>query len=251
MTLTIGHRRLALTLLVSVLVVGLVPGAGGQQPAQRPRVTVTPCADFEVNGRGDHAAWGQAAWTSMSARQPAGHSYDTRFKVLYSDTGLYVLMDGADRRLTASMTEDFMDLWNEDVFEVFLWTDERHPVYFEYEISPLARELPILVPNFGGEFFGWRPWHYEGSRRTRKATSVSGGPRESNASISGWRAEVFIPYALLKPLQNVPPKPGTRWRANFYRMDYDEGKRTAWMWAPVGKTFHEHERFGELSFGAR
>ena len=38
-----------------------------------------------------------------------------------------------------------MDLWNEDVFEVFLWTDERYPVYFEYEISPLNHELPILA----------------------------------------------------------------------------------------------------------
>jgi hypothetical protein len=55
---------------------------------------------------------------------------------------------------------------------------------------------------------------------------------------------------LLAPLQNVPPKPGVRWRANFYRMDYDDGIRTAWAWAPVGKTFHEYEKFGELVFAA-
>jgi hypothetical protein len=157
-------------------------------------------------------------------------------------------MDGSDATLTATMTEDFMDLWNEDVFEVFLWTDERYPVYFEYEISPLNYELPILVPNFGGEFLGWRPWHYEGERRVRKATSVAGGRREPKASIEGWTAEFFVPYALLKPLQNVPPKPGTRWRANFYRMDYDGAKRTAWAWAPVAGTFHEIARFGELVF---
>jgi len=39
-----------------------------------------------------------------------------------------------------------------DVFEFFLWPDERYPVYFEYEISPLGHELPILIPNFGGQF---------------------------------------------------------------------------------------------------
>jgi hypothetical protein len=144
-----------------------------------------------------------------------------------------------------------MDLWNEDVFEVFLWPDERYPVYFEYEISPLGRELPILVPNFGGQFLGWRPWHYDGDRQTRKATSVMGGTKTSNATIEGWRGEFFIPYALLKPLQNVPPKPGTRWRANVYRMDYDGGKRSAWQWAPVAKTFHEFARFGELVFAER
>jgi hypothetical protein len=168
--------------------------------------------------------------------------------MLYSKTGLYFLMEATDGKLTAAMSEDFMHLWTEDVFEVFLWTDEKYPVYFEYEISPLNRELPILVPNFGGQFLGWRPWDYEGDRRTRKATTVIGGPKQSNATIQGWRAEFFMPYALLRPLQNVPPKPGTRWRGNFYRMDYDDGKRTQWEWAPVGKTFHEFEKFGDLVF---
>jgi hypothetical protein len=214
----------------------------------RPHVSVKPTDDFEVTGTGEHPAWTRTEWTSLRRRQADGHPYDSRFKVLYSGTGVYFLMEGTDRTLTATMKEDFMDLWNEDVFEVFLWTDERYPVYFEYEISPLNRELPIIIPNFGGQFLGWRPWHYERDRLTRNATSTIGGPKESHASIQGWRAEFFFPYALLKPLQNVPPKPGTRWRANFYRMDYDEGKQTQWEWAPVGKTFHEYEKFGELLF---
>ena len=209
------------------------------QPAGRPRLTVKPAPDFEVTGKGDNAAWQQVEWTPLRRRQPDGHPYDTRFKVLYSTTGLYFLMDGTDKTQIATMKEDFMDLWNEDVFEVFLWTDERHPIYFEYQISPLNRELAILVPNFGGQFLGWRPWHYEKDRVTRKNVS---------ASADGWRAEFFIPYALLRPLQNVPPKAGTVWRANFYRMDYDGGKRTQWEWAPVGPSFHEYEKFGELVF---
>ena len=65
-----------------------------------------------------------------------------------------------------------------------------------------------------------------GDRLTRKATSTIGGPEKPHAAIEGWRAEFFIPYTLLKPLQNVPPEPGTRWRANFYRIDHDEGKLT-------------------------
>jgi len=219
------------------------------QADQRPRLSVTPADDFEVSGAGDHAAWQKPEWTALRRRQPDGHPYEARFKMLYSPTGLYFLMDGTDRALTASMNEDFLDLWKEDVFEVFLWTDERFPVYFEYEISPLNRELPILIPNFGGRFLGWRPWHYEqAGRHTRKATSVTGGPKEPRASIQGWRAEFFIPYALLTPLQQVPPKPGSTWRANFYRMDHDGGKKTEWEWAPVGDSFHEYEKFGHLTF---
>jgi hypothetical protein len=222
------------------------------QSADVPRLTVKPTPDFEVTGAGTNPAWDKTEWTQLRRRQADGLPYDTRFKVLYSSKGLYIQMDATDRKLTATMAEDFMDLWHEDVFEVFLWTDERYPVYFEYEISPLNRELAILVPNFGGRFLGWRPWHYEKDRLIQRGTSVTGGPRESNAAIQGWRAEFFIPYALLEPLQNVPPKPGTRWRANFYRMDYDDGpKPTQWEWARVGQTFHEYQKFGELLFAQR
>ena len=248
------------TLCLGLIAFSLVTLAGGPQGAvraqagqveDRPRLSVIPTEDFEVAGTGENTRWQQVAWTPLRRRQPDGLPYDSRLKMLYSNTGLYFLMEGTDRTLTATMNEDFLDLWTEDVFEVFLWTDERFPVYFEYEISPLDRELPILIPNFGGQFLGWRPWRYERDRRTRKATSVIGGPRQSQASIQGWRAEFFFPYALLTPLQNVPPRPGTTWRANFYRMDHDGGKTTQWEWAPVGASFHEYQKFGHLLFADR
>lgn len=234
------------------VVAGLLGILGSPQmpSASRPRLSVTATTDFDVTGRGDNAAWQRVGWTALTRRQADGHPYTARFKMLFSDTGLYFLMDGTDRTLTATMTEDFMDLWHEDVFEVFLWTDEKYPVYFEYEISPLNHELPIIIPNFGGKFLGWRPWHYERDRVTRKATSTSGGPMEPHATIDGWRAEFFIPYALLTPLQNVPPKAGTTWRANFYRMDHDGGALTQWGWVPLAN-FHDYANFGELVFEDR
>jgi hypothetical protein len=204
--------------------------------------------DFAVSGKGDAPAWEKAVWEPLQRRTAGGQPYDTRVKMLYSRTGLYVLMDAEDRTITATMNEDFLDLWHEDVFEFFLWPDERHPVYFEYEISPRGVELPILIPNFGGEFLGWRPWHYEEGRKTQKATTVVGGPKQSGARVTGWKAEVFVPYDLLKPLQSVPPQSGTRWRANLYRVDYDDGKNTSWDWSRVGSSFHEFSKFGTLVF---
>jgi hypothetical protein len=204
--------------------------------------------DFAVNGAGDSPAWDKTQWEPLTSRSAGGHKYHTRVKVLYSRTGLYVLMEAEDGKLTAKMDADFMDLWNEDVFEFFLWPDEEHPVYFEYEISPLGYELPIIIPNFDGEFLGWRPWHYDGPRKTQKATTVAGGPKRSGAEITGWKAEVFVPYDLLKPLQNIPPQSGTRWRANFYRVDYDTGKGASWDWARVGRSFHDFHNYGTLVF---
>ena len=222
--------------------------AAEQTPPQKPAIHVPQCKDFEVTGRGDAPQWKQTEWVALTKRANAKHDYSARFKMLYSPKGVYVLFDGSDKTLTATMTEDFLDLWNEDVFECFFWTDERHPIYFEYEISPLGYELPIIVPNLGGKYLGWRPWHYEGNRKTRKAVTSFGLPQTPKGEVAGWRAEVFFPCQLLEPLGNNPPKPGTRWRANFYRVDYDDKKVTAWDWARVGPSFHDYQKFGTIVF---
>jgi hypothetical protein len=220
---------------------------GGKNP--NPSVAkVKPTSDFEVTGDAERAEWSKAEWVAMPNRKQAGLPYESRMKLLYSPMGLYVLFEGTDQRLSVTELKDFDNLWEQDVFEVFLWTDEKQPVYFEYEISPLGAELPILVPNFDGKFLGWRPWHYDGNRKTRTATAVKGGTKKAGGTVTSWTAEIFIPFELLKPLQNVPPKPGTTWRANFYRMDYDDKKTTHWSWVPVGPSFHEYQKFGTLQF---
>jgi hypothetical protein len=251
--MTILELTPAWVLTVTLLVVSVACATSRNvaQAADEPApkvLKVKPTADFEVTGDGSARAWQDAAWEPLNKRGAGGHDYDARLKALYSKTGLYFLMSGSDRKLTATMKEDFLDLWNEDVFEVFLWPDERLPIYFEYEISPLGYELPIIVPNVDGKFLGWRPWHYEGDRKIRKATSIAGGEKQSGAAINGWTAEVFIPFELLEPLGGVPPKSGSRWRANFYRVDYDDGREASWDWARVGPSFHEFRKFGTLVF---
>lgn len=209
---------------------------------------VNATEDFEVTGDGTNAAWQKAVWEPMHKRTKNGADYETKVKALYSKKGIYFLMEGADEKISAKITEDFQNLWLEDVFEVFLWPDERDPIYFEYEISPLGRELPIIIPNVGEKVHGWRPWHYEGNRKVRKATSAIGGEMKSGAEVKGWRAEFFIPFELLEPMRNTKPQPGTRWRANFYRMDYDNAQTTSWDWSRVGSSFHEFKKFGTLVF---
>jgi hypothetical protein len=238
--------------LIAVVALGSGSLAYGKQAASTsppaPSMQVRRTGDFTVDGKGSASAWSRAEWQPLTPRAAAGRRDRTRVKMLYSTGGLYVLIDGEDHALTATMQEDFLDLWNEDVFEFFLWPDERYPVYFEYEISPLGFELPILVPNFGGQFLGWRPWHYEGRRKIQKAVAVAGGPATSGTAITRWTAEVFVPYDVLNPLRNVPPQSGTKWRANFYRVDYDQRPSSSWDWARVGRSFHEFEKFGTLTF---
>lgn len=210
-------------------------------------LTAKHSTDFEITGTGSAENWAKKEWIIIPQRAVAGEPLTTKVKVLYSETGIYFLFDCQDKKLTANMNSDFLDLWKEDVVEVFLWTDESIPFYFEYEISPLNYELPLLISNDKGVLLRWQPFHYDPDRQTRHATDVQGGEKKSNATVTGWTAEFFIPYKLLSPLKNVPPKPGTKWRTNIYRVDYDS-KRASWSWQLTSKSYHDYEKFGILLF---
>lgn len=244
-------RPLSLSILLSVtrwilstvLAIGSICNLAQGQTGKDAVLAVKHTADFEFTGDGKSPEWNATAWFPLTKyKGVAEHS--TRARLLYSDTGIYGIFSCNDKKITATLKEDFADLYKEDVVEIFFWTDESSPLYFEYELSPLNYELPILVPNFGGDFFGWKPWHYDGPRKTRHATKVL---KDDNGTPTGWIAEFFIPYALLKPLKNVPPKSGTQWRMNMYRIDYDQGY-TSWLWQPVQTNFHDFERFGTIRF---
>jgi hypothetical protein len=213
------------------------------------QLTIGKTDDFPVSGDGRSPNWTAAEWHSLRRAGSGTADYRTRFKVLYSDSGIYFLVYCQDRILHCTLTEDNADLYNEDVVEVFLWPDETQTLYFEYELSPLNRELPILVPNCRGTFHGWLPWHYEGERRAQHATSVRGGEKRSMAQVQGWSGEFFFPFILYEGLGNMPPASGTLWRANVCRLDYDTQPRSHWTWCPeVGDEFHDFEHFGTLRF---
>ncbi|HMJ70526.1 MAG TPA: carbohydrate-binding family 9-like protein [Cyclobacteriaceae bacterium] len=201
-------------------------------------VPVRKTADFTVNGKGDAAEWRKTDWVALTYRGGNMKDYETKVKLLYSDSGVYCLFHNFDKKITSTMSADFSDLWKEDVVEIFFWTDEKVPIYFEYEISPRNYELPILVPNINGKFLGWRPWHYDGPRLIKHATNIQPDV---------WTAEVYMPYKVLAPLGNVPPTKGMSWRCNIYRLDHDDGV-TRWSWQPVRTNFHDFEHFGVIKF---
>ena len=204
--------------------------------------------DFTVDGYGSSAKWQQTTWIELEAVTMPDSQLSTKAKILYSEQGIYFLFLCEDQELTATFTQDFSDLWKEDVVEVFLWPDSSHTIYFEYELSPKNIELPILIPNVNQKFLGWRPWKYSGSRRVQHETSVQMVTTAGGASISGWTAEFFIPYELLIPIVEGAPQPGELWRANFYRLDYDGGQQKRWTWQRTEKHFHEYWRFGYFKF---
>jgi len=218
--------------------------------------------DFIVTGDGSSENWKNTDWNNLpqhnsTTLKNAGWNiqsqpgmvkdlqYATSFKLLYSKKGIYCLFKCEDSAITATLKGDYLNLYDEDVVEMFLRPDTSLPAYFEYELSPLNYELPILIINKNGNAAGWKPWQYEGDRKIRHAVKIN--EINSGNNRLAWTAEIFIPFSVLTPMSNVPPKKGTQWRANFYRIDYDRSP-VYFGWQLTRQSFHDPERFGILKF---
>jgi hypothetical protein len=211
-------------------------------------LTVHKCADFAITGYGDNPEWQKATWVHLSKIDKEGKDYVSRFKILYSQTGLYVIFDGEDEKISSAYQNDFDSLYNADVFEVFFHPVPSTPAYFEYEISPLNKELLLFILNRKGNLDHFVPWPYTAENKVVKKVMVTGGPMKPWSSIKSWTAELFFPYKLLSPFPNVPPAGGTRWNANFCRLDYDKGTMVKWSWSPIERSFHEFQKYFSLEF---
>ncbi len=238
--------------LVGILIVSgsLASSAAAQSLSE---MIIQKTDDFTITGNGSSENWSKVNWTELPQRTNEENDSDrkTFVKVLYSTTGIYFLFRCEDDVVSATITSNFEELWHEDVVEVFLWPNEAEEVYFEYELSPLNYELPILVSKTDSGQSHWIPFEYSykdgDSRKTIHETSASGGDLESGNTITEWRAEFFIPFELLIPLKNRIPESGTTWRANMYRVDYDYGS-TNWTWQPVTTNFHDIYNYGTFIF---
>jgi len=237
-------------LIIGALVVclGSVNFALAENPPTTQPLTVKKCPDFAITGNGSNSEWDKATWNKLTKLDPEGEEYPCRFKILYSGKGIYLIFEGKDDKITTKFDEDFGNLFNGDVFEVFFHPDPKIPLYFEYEINQLNKELVLIIPNLKGKIHGWIPWHYENERRVVKMVNIEGGKMEAGSAIKSWSAELFFPYELFNPLSNVPPVTGTIWNANFYRIDYDSGKMVKWAWKPINQSFHEFKKYKPIKF---
>lgn len=212
---------------------------------------VKQCNDFTVTGKGNNPEWNKAAWNNLSKLDSGGKNYQSKFKILYSATGIYVFFFGQDDKITTKAYKDFEDIYNGDVFEVFFHPKPQTPVYFEYEINHLGKELILTLSKSDGQINSWAPANYNhpNEKTIQKMVNVEGEKTEISATIKSWNAELFFPYSILGLLPAVPPNSGTVWNANFCRLDYDSGKMIKYSWSPaIQVSFHEIDKFRALQF---
>lgn len=146
-----------------------------------------------------------------------------------------VLFEVRDTHVWATLTERGAMLYQEEVVEVFIDPVGDLSNYFEIELNPLNAVLEVVMRRNRSGYLKDFAWRCEGLRTATQRTP------------EGWCAELAIPF---RSLIAEPPLPGTKWRANFCRIDRPpnvERELTAWS-SPGRANFHTPERFGFVEF---
>lgn len=202
--------------------------------ASPPWRDLAPVALAPSNGRGATASF-----------QP------TALRLAHDGERLYVAFACSDRDVWGTHEGRNAPIYEEEVVEAFFAPNGDVRRYFELESSPRGAWFEARVESPEGHRATMRvdrDWICEGWQR---AVRVHGAPPAAHRTAAGlhtgWDVEWAIPFAALGV---SPPAPGTRWRANFYRIDQRDGGQYS-AWSPTladPPDFHVPARFGVLVF---
>src|SRR5687768_7801680 len=138
-----------------------------QSTSPQESIIVRKCDDFKVTGKGDNPEWKKTQWTLLTKLDEGSEEYESKFKILSSPKGIYVLFHSKDDKITTKEYKDFESIFNGDVVEVFFHPDPLKTVYFEYEVNQLDKELILTISNLTGQnLTSWFPRHYGGKNES-------------------------------------------------------------------------------------
>jgi polyisoprenoid-binding protein YceI len=171
----------------------------------------------------------------------------TDAKLAWDDGHLYVAFEVEDSDVASTFTRRDDKLWTQDAVEMFIDADGDGKEYVELQVSPAGVVFDSYLPEYRKNEDDW-------SSGMRVAVKVDGTLNKRDDKDRGWSVEMEIPMAAVKgrssDAHELPPKLGSSWRVNFFRMDKPvEGPQVATAWSPpkVGD-FHALDRFGEVRF---
>ena len=162
----------------------------------------------------------------------------TEVRAAWNSNEWRLLFTAKDTLPWATMTVRDSPLYEEETVEVFFDPAGDLKGYFEIEVNPLGAVLDLVLRKNRSGYKGDVAWHCGGLRTLVRV------------HLGGWSTEMAIPF---DSVTNSPPVAGTRWRANFSRIDRPSRdgslprELTAWS-PPLRPNFHTPEKFGIIEF---
>ena len=223
-----------------------------------------------IDGRLDEAAWRGVPWSDAfvdieGSAKPAP-TWRTRMKLAWDAGHLYIAADLEEPDLWATLTTRDAVVFHDHDFEWFIDPDGDALRYFEFEINALGTVWDLFLDKpyrFGGK--ADNTWTITGLRSAVHLDGTLNDPRDRDR---GWTIELAIPWAAFADggRTTIPPTPGSRWRINFSRVEWDldvidggyarrrgaDGKLLPehnWVWTPQGLiNMHVPEQWGYVEF---
>jgi hypothetical protein len=204
---------------------------------------------IKLDGKLDEKDWKDAPSTGEFVRTMDGlpGEQKTRAKLLWDDKTLYVAFELEDKDIWSTLDKHDEKLWTQEAVEMFIDADGDGKTYIELQANPKGATYDSYLA-------GYRQNQNEWESNVKVAVKVDGTLDNRSDTDKGWVVEMAIPLEAArgkeKEMKNVPPKVGTTWRVNFFRLDMPAGKSQAGTgWSPpmVGD-FHALDKFGVLTF---
>ncbi|MFM8635694.1 MAG: carbohydrate-binding family 9-like protein, partial [Planctomycetia bacterium] len=240
--------------LVAIGIVVAVGCGRTEPPVSRPSVSPYACRFTEeppvIDGAVDDVAWKDAVaienfsmpWLGAAAKPAKA----TRARILWDRENLYIAADLDDADLYADVTDHDGQIWDNDVFEVFLKPSADKPAYYEFQVNARNTQFDCFIPRRGhvGRF---KKMHEFG---ITSAVTHRGTLDTWTDTDQGWAVEMRIPWSSFMHAGGRP-EPGDEWRFALCRYDYDTSREHPELStsAPLSKlSFHQHEDYAPLKF---
>ncbi len=228
-----------------------LPIEGGKAPEKKNAVArKIKNGAIRLDGKLDEKEWKDAPSTGAFVRTMDGQvgEQKTTAKLLWDDKNLYVAFECEDKDVWTTLDKHDDKLWTQEAVEMFIDADGDGKTYVELQANPKGA-------TFDSYLAAYRKNENDFESNMKVGVKVDGTLDKRDDTDKGWVVEMAIPLEAargkLKEMKNVPPKVGTEWRVNFFRLDMPSGRPqvgTAWSPPMVGD-FHALERFGVLTFG--
>jgi hypothetical protein len=203
----------------------------------------------------DDPAWEHAAMAGIAHARPESRTTEPRANVrlLYDDERIHGLFEVHDVQVLCVHEGFGASVWKDSCVEFFV---EPHPgagyCNFEFNCggSWLVKHITDPVRVAPARFRAFRDLGLEDVPGVRVVPTM---PPRTEPAVAGpldWRLAFSIPFDVLARAAGARvPRPGDRWRGNFYKCG-DDTPAPHWIaWSPVDEmNFHLPRCFGDLVF---
>ncbi len=249
-----------------------IPFLSQSQDTALPKNYVCYRADgpLSIDGFATESYWKKAEWTDDFAdiegvKNPIPR-FRTHAKMLWDNDYLYVFAELYEPSIWANLKQRDTVIFYDNDFEVFIDPDGDTHRYYEYEMNALNTQWDLLLTKpYRDGGLPLTSWNFDG---VRSAVTIAGTLNNPSDKDTCWRVEIAFPMKSFADSSVVLPiKPGTQWRINFSRVEWqtlvDNGRyikvinpktrkslpEDNWVWSPQGVIdMHCPETWGFIQF---